>query len=147
MRILLAFLLVISISAVGYLEFSSISDMDDLSLVGAVNEHLLEVNREQSAASFNQSLENESFGNILNRAADLLTTRVAIISMRKSEAIWARQSNRNVIVDVSYALEKTSSDTQQLQNYLLFTSVGPNQWVYRHNSSKTDFYLNYLGFN
>ncbi len=146
MRILLAIIFILALSVVSYLQFSDITKVKDATLVDAVTQHLIKSHRQNSAESFNQSLETESFGQILNRAADLLTTKVNIVQMKKSEALLGNPINRHVIIDVSYFLEQTSAEPDNRQAFLTFTAVGKERWIYRHNSTELDFYLNYLGF-
>jgi hypothetical protein len=146
MKLIFTLALMLALSSVSYLHFSDIRQIKDPSLVKAVNEHLLETHREDLAQSFNRSLENESFGRILNRAADLIATSISIISMEKSQLPVSSQLNPNVIVQVSYFVAKTSEPAELQHVFLKFTLTGPGQWTYRHNSTEADYYLNFLGF-
>ncbi len=146
MRIILGTIFILTAVLAGYLQFSGVRIIDNPALAQTVNEHLLEVHREDLANSLNQSLEKESFGNIISRAADLITTQITTVFLEKSQLLASQQGNANVIVHVVYFVEKTSGDPQRYEAWLKFTRTGDNQWAYRYNSTRVDFYLNYLGF-
>lgn len=146
MKLIFTLVLLLALGTVSYLHFSDIRQVKDPSLVKAVNQHLLETHREDLAQSFNRSLENESFGKILNRAADLIATSITIVTMEKSQLPVSSQLSPNIIVQVSYFVEKTSEPAEWHRDFLKFTLTGPDQWTYRHNSTEADYYLNFLGF-
>lgn len=145
MRFILLILLIIAI-ALSTLLFSGYTDIRNPQLVKAIQSQLLVEYREQSADKFNRSLEEESLGRIFNRAADIFTTSVTLISTRKSQKI-SLGTPTSVIIHARFFVENSSEEPLEAESYLRFTLNQDHDWIFDGPASANDFYLNFLGLD
>ena len=143
MRLLLTLFILISL-LLGVLQFSGIDKLENPHLIAQLRFHLLEEYREQSADRFNQSLEKESLGRIINRAADIFTTNIILVDTRQSQAISLNSSPDSVIIYVRFLVESSSEEPLEVSRYLKFRKIQGNNWVYQGDASVMDFYLKFL---
>lgn len=144
MRILVFLILLIASSALATLEFTNVARLQNLSLINALELHLVEQYRSKTAKDFNQSLDSGSFGQILDRAADMVTTRVTLISARKSQGINLNNGPITVIIQSRYLVENSSEEPLESEQYLVFKSDNQQDWTYAGNAKMEDFYLNFV---
>ncbi len=144
MRILIFLLLLITSSALAMLEFTNVARLQNLSLINTLEQHLVEQYRSKTAKDFNQSLDSGSFGQILDKAADMVTTRVTLISARKSQGINLNNGPVTVIIQARYLVENSSEEPLESEQYLVFKSDDQQEWTYAGTASMEDFYLNFV---
>ena len=144
MRILVFLLLLIASSALATLEFSNIARLQNLSLINTLQQHLVDQYRTKTAKDFNQSLDSGSFGQIIDRAADLVTTRVTLISARKSQGINLNNGPVTVIIQARYLVENSSEEPLENEQFLVFKSDNQQDWTFAGNAELEDFYLNFV---
>lgn len=145
MRFILLILLLIVI-ALSTLLFSGYTEIRNPQLVKALQSQLLVEYREQSADKFNRSLEEESLGRIFNRAADIFTTSITLISTQKSQQI-SLGTPASVIIHARFFVENSSEEPLEAERYLRFTLTQNHDWLYAGPASVNDFYLNFLGLD
>ena len=146
MKVAISTLVILIIALFSYVQFSGIRDIKDPGLANTVRTHLLDEHREHATTRLNQSLEQAAIGNLINNAADLLTTRISVLKMEKSQIIASGNNASNVIVHVIYFLENTSETAQKYEAYLKLSQTASQDWIYHHRSTAVDFYLNFVGF-
>ncbi|MEJ2212602.1 MAG: hypothetical protein P8Y20_00690 [Gammaproteobacteria bacterium] len=144
MRIIIFLLLLISSAALATLEFTNIARLQNLSLINTLEKHLVEEYRSKTAKDFNQSLDSGSFGQILDRAADMVTTRVTLIATRKSQGINLNNGPVTVIIQARYLVENSSEEPLEKEQYLVFKSDNQQEWTYAGSATLEDFYLNFV---
>ena len=146
MRILL-FLFTLIIMALATLQFSSFTQLNDPELIKHVQSYLLDEYREKSADQFNQSLENDSFGKILNRAADIFTTRVTMLNTSKSRGLKLKPGPLKGVVHVRFLVENSSEEPLETERYMNFLRLEDKSWAYTGPTSRRDYYLNFLSID
>jgi len=145
MRFILLILFLIII-AFGSLLLSGFTDIRNPQLIQALQSQLLVEYREKSADKFNQSLEEESLGRIFNRAADIFTTTVTLITTRKSQQI-SLGTPTDVIIHARFFVENSSEEPLEDETYLRFNLNQNHDWIYTGPATANDFYLNFLGLD
>lgn len=138
--LLLLFTLVIA--ALAALEFTPLTHLNNHYLLKAVNQQLVSEYRQKTSGDFNTALKNESLGQIFNKVADMVTTRVTLVSSRKSSGIPLARKKNKVIVHTRFLVENASEEPLESERYMIFTSNDDVNWRYVGESSPQDFYLN-----
>lgn len=141
---LISLLLFLSVLILSVLQFSSIAELQDIQLIQSLETQLLDEYREKSADKLNQSFESDSLGKILHRAADIFTTRITLVSTRKSQSLFPGNTPPVIIIYARFLVENTSEEPLQASRYLRFSPLPDGNWQYTGDSEATDFYLNYL---
>lgn len=144
------FLLVISLlacAALATLQFSERYQLQDPQLASLIHSLLLEDYRDQSADQFSQSLENESLGRILHRAADVFTTRVMLLDTTVSRGLELQPGPREQIVHVRFLVQKSSEAPLQSTRYLRFSRSSDNQWLFTGSASAVDYWRKFLALD
>jgi len=141
MRFLL-FLFTLVIAALAALEFTPLTHLSNHYLLKTVNEQLVSEYRKKTSGDFNNALQNESLGQIFNKVADMVTTRVTLVSSRKSSGIPLGRKKNKVIVHTRFLVENVSEEPLESERYMIFTSNDDVNWRYVGESSPQDFYLN-----
>ena len=143
MRMILSLLVLVSL-VLGILQFSGIDKLQNPQLIRQLQVHLQDEYRDQSAHRFNQSLEKDSLGKILHRAADLFTTSITLVDTRQSQSILQGGSPDSVIIFARFLVENSSEEPLEVSRYLRFKRVPQNSWIYQGDASVLDFYLKFL---
>ena len=141
MRFIL-FLFSLAIVALATLEFSPLTHLNNHYLLKTVNHQLVSEYRKKTSSDFNIALDNESLGQIFNKVADMVTTRVTLVSSRKSSGIPLGRTKNKVIVHTRFLVENASEEPLESERYMIFTSNDDVNWRYVGESSMQDFYLN-----
>lgn len=141
MRMLL-FLSALVIAALAALEFTALTQLNNHYLLKTVDQQLVSEYRTKTSNDFNMALNNESLGQIINKVADMVTTRVTLISSRKSSGIPLGRKDNKVIVHTRFLVENASEEPLESERYMIFTSNDDINWRYGGESSARDFYLN-----
>ena len=141
MRFLL-FLFTLVIAALASLEFTSLTHLNNHYLLKSVEQQLVSEYRQKTSENLNMSLSNESLGQIFNKVADMVTTRVTLVSSRKSSGIPLGRKKNKVIVHTRFLVENASEEPLESERYMIFTSPDDINWRYVGESSTQDFYLN-----
>jgi len=141
MRFLL-FLSSLAIAALAALEFTPLTHLNNHYLLKSVDQQLVSEYRKKTSDDFNTALNNESLGKIFNKVADMVTTRVTLISSRKSSGIPFGRTKNKVIVHTRFLVENASEEPLESERYMIFTSNDNVNWRYVGESSMQDFYLN-----
>jgi hypothetical protein len=141
MRFLL-FLSTLAIVALAALEFSPLTHLNNHYLLKSVDQQLVTEYRNKTSNDFNIALNNESLGQIFNKVADMVTTRVTLVSSRKSSGIPVGRKKHKVIVHTRFLVENVSEEPLESERYMIFTSNDDVNWRYVGESSAQDFYLN-----
>jgi hypothetical protein len=146
MRLLL-FIFLIIILLLGSLQFSGITELRELGLIRQVQQQLLEEHRERSTDQFNKSLEQDTLGKILHRAADIFTTSITLVSTRMSQGILAGARKAPVIVYARYLVENSSEEPLQAEKYMRFNYQQDQGWIYTGNATARDYYKNFFSID
>ena len=121
--------------------------MNDPALINQVHANLIEEFREKSADQFNKSLENESFGKILNRAAGIFTTNVTLVNTSKSRGLKLSPGPLKVVVHARFLVESSSEEPLETERYLNFSHMEDKSWIYTGRATRRDYYLNFLAID
>ena len=143
MRLVLLLFILVSL-VLGMLQFAGIDKLENPQLIHQLQIHLQDEYRDQSAQRFNQSLEKDSLGKILHRAADLFTTNITLVDTRQSQSVLQSGSPDSVIIFARFLVENSSEEPLEVSRYLRFKRVLDNSWVYQGDASTLDFYLKFL---
>ena len=146
MRLLLV-IFILSTLLLSILQFSGITDLKNPQLIRLTQSQLLEEYREKSADRFNRSIEKEPLGKILHRAADLFTTTLTLVSTRKSQPIYFKNRPARVIIHARFLVENSSEEPLEDERYMVFSLDLNDDWAYIGNTTRQDFYLNFLGID
>lgn len=141
MRILL-FLFTLAIAALAALEFTPLTHLNNHYLLKSVDQQLVSEYRKKTSDEFNIALDKESLGKIFNKVADMVTTRVTLISSRKSSGIPLGRKKNKVIVHTRFLVENASEEPLESERYMIFTSNDNVNWRYVGESNAQNFYLN-----
>lgn len=145
MRMLLIILLLPANILFGMIEFGQYTRLGDATLIDALRHHLSSEYREKTADDFDRALSRESLGTILNRAADLITTRITLVATRQSSGVnLSGNSPGEVIVHARYLVENTSEEPFANERYLRFTRSETMPWQFAGDATRGDFYLNLM---
>jgi len=139
------FLLFISglvIASLAALEFTPLTHLNNHYLLNSVNQQLVSEYRKKTSDDFNIALNNESLGQIFNKVTDMVTTRVTLVSSRKSSGIPFGRTKNKVIVHTRFLVENASEEPLASERYMIFTSNDNVNWRYVGESTISDFYLN-----
>ena len=145
MRFLL-FLFTLIIAAFAALEFSPLTHLNNHYLLKSLDQQLVSEYRKKNSNDFNIALNNQSLGQIFNKVADIVTTRVTLISTRKSAGIPLGRKKNKVIVHTRFLVENASEEPLESERYMIFTSSDNTDWRYVGESNASDFYLNLVKF-
>ncbi|NNJ91796.1 MAG: hypothetical protein HKP55_08985 [Gammaproteobacteria bacterium] len=141
MRFLL-FLFTLVTAALATLEFTPLTHLNNHYLLKSVDQQLVSEYRDKTSNEFSITLNNESLGQIFNKVADMVTTRVTLVSSRKSSGIPLGRKKNKVIVHTRFLVENISEEPLESERYMIFTSNDDVNWRYVGESSAQDFYLN-----
>jgi hypothetical protein len=145
MRFLL-FLFTLVIAVLAMLEFSPLTHLNNHYLLKSVDQQLVSEYRKKTSDDFNIALNRESLGQIINKVADMVTTRITLISSRKSSGIPVGRSKSKVIVHTRFLVENASEEPLEAERFMIFTSNDKVNWRYVGESNLPDFYLNLVKF-
>lgn len=140
----LLFVFILLTVALATLQFSRIARLEDPALVQLIQDQLLDEFRELSADKFNQSLEKDSFGKILNRAADIFTTRITLLDTAQSRGIKLNPGSRNTVIYTRFLVENSSEEPIEVERYMRYSQLPDGTWEYMGLSDLTDYYINFL---
>ncbi len=145
MRFLL-FLFTLVIAALSVLEFTPLTHLNNHYLLKSLDQQLTNEYRKKTSNDFNIALDKHSLGQIFNKVADMVTTRVTLISTRKSAGIPLGRKKNKVIIHTRFLVENASEEPLEAERYMIFTSNDNTEWRYVGESNATDFYTNFVKF-
>lgn len=141
MRFLL-FVSALIISALAILEFTPLTHLNNHYLLQSIDRQLVSEYRQKTSDDFDIALNKQALEQIINTVTDLVTTRVTLISTRKSSGIPVGRIKNKVIVHTRYLVQNASEEPLQAERYMIFTSNDDENWRYVGESNILDFYLN-----
>ncbi|MGD2117499.1 MAG: hypothetical protein PVG66_04010 [Chromatiales bacterium] len=138
------FLLVILLAAFIGVEHFALRDLDNAELIHQTHEQILSDLRQQSMDSLNKSIENDSLGKIVSRAANVLTTDITLIGLKSSQSLLQQQQAPETIIQARFLVENSNEQASVQQRYLRFQQDAKQQWIFAGDTTIKDFYMNLL---